>query len=555
MRQAWHRIDLKTILCEWFRLAFAGQWSKIPTVQGGAKIYSQLKGTVCLLSAFFLFACKSNDPTDWRTPLENDLTKTKLKDLRERANQNDYFAMTHLGWRYDTGTGVKQDLREAATWYRLAAEDGHHSMAQNNLGCLYRDGRGVIQDYKTAAILFLHAADQGNRHAKTNLGWLFERGYGVPRNYPEAFRLYTEAAAERRDFKKTGQPVPGHPMAQNNLGRLYLDGKGLRRPDPHEAFKLFTKAADAGNHHALHNLGIMYERGLAVKLDIRRALVYYDQAMQKGNVYSITAIACIFEEGKGVPKNYELAKNYYESAIKKGSTMAMFNLANMKHRGRGMKEDNIGASDLMRSAAERGNAFAQASFAEMLEKGIGVPQDFAKAAHWYEQAAKQGLAVHDWLDVHLLIACRHQTNLPQRGSIRKRHGQLEKKPIELGLGQRIGPLHFNRILRRNDHKWLLENHTLTGDRHRVFLHGFKKRRLCLGSRPIDLIGQHHMSKHWPATKCEFLSAARVMDKSLSTRNVCGHEVGCKLNPRVAQLQRTGQGLYQQGLAQSRLPLQ
>ena len=77
--------------------------------------------------------------------------------------------MTHLGWRYDTGTGVKTDAREAAAWYRQAAEHGGHSMAQNNLGCLYRDGRGVIQDYKTASTLFRMAAEQGNNHARTNL--------------------------------------------------------------------------------------------------------------------------------------------------------------------------------------------------------------------------------------------------------------------------------------------------------------------------------------------------------------------------------------------------
>ena len=100
-------------------------------------------------------------------------------------------------------------------------------MAQNNLGCLYRDGRGVIQDYKTASTLFRMAAEQGNNHARTNLGWLYERGYGVTQDYRQALQLYTEAAQEYRDFE-TGRQHAGHPMAQNNLGCLYRDGKGTK---------------------------------------------------------------------------------------------------------------------------------------------------------------------------------------------------------------------------------------------------------------------------------------------------------------------------------------
>ncbi|HBU58616.1 MAG TPA: hypothetical protein DEB48_02115, partial [Verrucomicrobiales bacterium] len=119
----------------------------------------------------------------------NANSKHEINKLYEKATKhNDYFSMVHLGWHYDTGTGIKQNPREAAGWYRMAAEKGGHSMAQNNLGCLYRDGRGVIQDYKRAGALFRLSSEQGNRHAKTNLGWLYERGYGLEINYTESLR-------------------------------------------------------------------------------------------------------------------------------------------------------------------------------------------------------------------------------------------------------------------------------------------------------------------------------------------------------------------------------
>ena len=116
-------------------------------MQGGIRITKYWSSTLAILPlVLFWNSCESTDPTDWRSTKEGRFAKTSVEELYERAQSNDYFAMVHLGWRYDTGTGVKADVREAAAWYRQAAERGGHSMAQNNLGCLYRDGRGAIQD-------------------------------------------------------------------------------------------------------------------------------------------------------------------------------------------------------------------------------------------------------------------------------------------------------------------------------------------------------------------------------------------------------------------------
>ena len=46
---------------------------------------------------------------------------------------------------YNKGRGVTINEREAAKWFRLAAEQGD-AAAQFNLGALYGMGRGVTQD-------------------------------------------------------------------------------------------------------------------------------------------------------------------------------------------------------------------------------------------------------------------------------------------------------------------------------------------------------------------------------------------------------------------------
>ena len=70
-------------------------------------------------------------------------------------------------------------------------------------------------------------------------------------------------------------------VAQNNLGILYLNGKGVER-NVAEAFKLFEQAANQGDGWGLNNLGGMYEMGWGVAKDRKKAAGFYKQAAEKG---------------------------------------------------------------------------------------------------------------------------------------------------------------------------------------------------------------------------------------------------------------------------------
>ena len=144
---------------------------------------------------------------------------------------------------------------------------------------------GVIQNYKMAAFYFHLSSEQGNRHAKTNLGWLYERGYGVSVDYPQALYLYTEAADDWKDFE-TGKMMPGHSMAQNNLGCLYRDGKGTK-PDPLTAVKWFRKAANQGNADSQSNLGAMYLTGSGVPQDFELSYIWLSVAAANGAKFAL----------------------------------------------------------------------------------------------------------------------------------------------------------------------------------------------------------------------------------------------------------------------------
>jgi TPR repeat protein len=56
-----------------------------------------------------------------------------LNEVRKMAEQGDAEAQFTLGQMYDSGDGVAQNYKQAAAWYRKAAEQGNDS-AQNFLG-------------------------------------------------------------------------------------------------------------------------------------------------------------------------------------------------------------------------------------------------------------------------------------------------------------------------------------------------------------------------------------------------------------------------------------
>jgi TPR repeat protein len=95
---------------------------------------------------------------------------------------------------YDRGNGLTRDYREAARWFRLAAEQGDAS-AQVNLGVMYAHGRGVPHDDKEAAKWYRLAAEQGRASAQFNLGLMYANGQGVPQNLIQAHMWFNLVAA------------------------------------------------------------------------------------------------------------------------------------------------------------------------------------------------------------------------------------------------------------------------------------------------------------------------------------------------------------------------
>lgn len=125
-------------------------------------------------------------------------------------------------------------------------------------------------DYQTALKLLQPLAAQGHAKAQNSLGWMYSEGKGVKQDYAEAIKWYQKAI------------VQGNAKAQNNLGNMYNDGKGVKQ-DYAETIKWYQKAAEQDYAKAQFNLGTMYHNGEGVKRDLSKAKEWFRKACDKGN--------------------------------------------------------------------------------------------------------------------------------------------------------------------------------------------------------------------------------------------------------------------------------
>jgi len=122
---------------------------------------------------------------------EEDPPIESVKLLRPLAEKGNPLAQYNLGIFYATGSGVKQDYREAAKWFRLSSAKGT-ALAQNRLADLYADGKGVKQDFVRAHMWSSMAASQGNADATLQRERLAKRMR--PAQIAEAEKLAVECA-------------------------------------------------------------------------------------------------------------------------------------------------------------------------------------------------------------------------------------------------------------------------------------------------------------------------------------------------------------------------
>ena len=157
-----------------------------------------------------------------------------------------------------------------------------------------------------------------------------------------------------------------------------------------KALAEFLPLARQGNTAAQNHLGVMYREGRGVAKDEAEAARWFRKAADQGDDYGQTSLGLMFENGQGGAQDYAEAVRWYRKAADQGYSVAQANLGFMYERGRGVVRDDAQAVRWYRKAADQGYARGQTNLGVMYEKGRGVAKDEAEAVRWYREAADQG---------------------------------------------------------------------------------------------------------------------------------------------------------------------
>ena len=171
--------------------------------------------------------------------------------------------------------------------------------------------------------------------------------------------------------------------AQYQLGICYANGYGVKI-DMVKAMEYFEAAANQGHTDALYQMGNSYYYGYGVPLDYSKAVDFWEEAALRGNTRAQFQTGCCYEHGQGVDINCKQAIYWYQKAAEQNDADAIYVLSTHCYK------DAEKAFELCEKAAELGNVEAQLRMGFYYDDDDFIRPNFEKALYWYTQASEQG---------------------------------------------------------------------------------------------------------------------------------------------------------------------
>ena len=258
----------------------------------------------------------------------------------------------------------------------------------------------------------------------STLGVLRDYYYPVAINGGRTYEMVLQTSSQQNN-----QPQNSNESNFQKGLDYYIGQNGVKRDD-HIAFHYMKLAAEKDNNlKAYCFLAHMYEIGLGVEKDYKKALSYYEIGIESNDSFwsnwALTNIAMMHYDGHGTKKdvnkakqilqsqaqkndmsaeyylgsiyldekNYKQALLWYKKSAEQGNMLAYNDLGYMYLEGEGVKKDYTKALDYFTKAIEKGNTNSKASLGRMYENGWGVNQDIPKAVILIREAADFGSRV------------------------------------------------------------------------------------------------------------------------------------------------------------------
>lgn len=216
----------------------------------------------------------------------------------------------------DFEENVRKDAKEALAQYQKGADAGQPD-CMLRVAAAYLAGREVEKSEEKGREWLKKAAEAGNPLAAVELSARIMKD-----EKPDLLLAYTYLLSASN---------AGLPVAQNELGLLYVSGK-LGLSDPAAGVAWFTRAAKSGQAAAQNNLATLYERGMGVPVDYASAGQLYSLAANQGHAAATTALARLHAQGLGTPPNPPMAWALASLAIERGDESAKTLLGDLTSR-------------------------------------------------------------------------------------------------------------------------------------------------------------------------------------------------------------------------------
>ena len=191
---------------------------------------------------------------------------------------------------------------------------------------------------------------------------------------------------------------PSASLAQSSLPAASADSdvsdaasKAFFAGDYVKAKQIWEKLAAENDPAAMTNLGIMYEKGLGVKRDMKAAEAQYLRAANLGYAQGQFDLGNLYYNGDGIEQDYKQAGRWYMAAAQSGHLRSQYYLAQMYENGQGVPEDHLNALKWYVKAADGGLPEAKYVVGRKLLTGEDIQEDHPKAIPYLLDAADAGV--------------------------------------------------------------------------------------------------------------------------------------------------------------------
>lgn len=107
------------------------------------------------------------------------------------------------------------------------------------------------------------------------------------------------------------------------------------------AYKEFRASADEGHVDSQFNVALMFENGIGVEKDEKKALTWYEKSAQQGNAAAQYNLGVLYENGRGTNVDFSKANKWYRKASVQGDAFAIGNLGMLYIRGDGVAVNKV----------------------------------------------------------------------------------------------------------------------------------------------------------------------------------------------------------------------